>query len=88
MSFAPAVAQSPIGPCAKTTTASPIRTRPASAPCDVGAKDHLLVAQLRGDLREVRLRRRNEQIFRLRAVDRVAEAPAADRRVALAAAAL
>ena len=31
-SFAPAVAQSPIGPCANTATVSPIRMPPLSAP--------------------------------------------------------
>ena len=46
---------------------------------DVGEQHHLFVAQLVRNFREVRLRVRNEQIFRLRAVDRVAEAPAADR---------
>ena len=34
ISRAPTVAQSPIGPCAKTATASPIRTLPLSAPAN------------------------------------------------------
>ena len=32
ISFAPAVAHSPIGPCANTTTVSPMRTPPDCAP--------------------------------------------------------
>ena len=50
-----------------------------SSRCDVREQNHLLVGQLIGNLCEVRLRIGHKQIFRLRAVDRVAESPAADR---------
>ena len=49
---------------------------------DVGEQDDLLVGHAVRDLREVGLRLRHEQVLGLRAVDRVAEAPAADRLVA------
>ena len=64
-----------------------MRTPPDSAPGearrrDVGEKDDLLVGDVVRDLRQVGLRRRDEQVLGLRAVDRVAEAPAADGLVA------
>ena len=45
---------------------------------DVGEQHDLLVAQFIRNLRQVRLRIRDQQIFSLRAVDGVAETPAAD----------
>ena len=93
INFAPAVAQSPIGPCAKTTTVSPISMFADSAPLnpverDIGEQHNLFVAQFVRNFCKVRLRIWHEQIFGLRAVDRVAEAPAADRFDAFAVAAL
>ncbi len=84
ISFAPAVAHNPIGPCANTTTVSPIRMLAGfgaaeSGRGDVGQEHDLLVAELVGNLRQIRLRVRHQEIFRLRAIDRVAETPAADR---------
>ena len=55
---------------------------------DVGEEHDLLVGHVIGDRREVRLGRRDEQVLGLRAVDRVAEAPAAEGLVAVAVAAL
>ena len=55
---------------------------------DVGQQHDLLVGQRLGDLGQVGLRVRDEQVLGLRAVDRVAEAPAADGLVAGAVAAL
>ena len=55
---------------------------------DVGEQHDLLVGQAVGDLREVGLGVGNEQVLGLRPVDRVAEAPAADRLEAAAVAAL
>ena len=55
---------------------------------DVGEQHDLLVGQLIRDLGEVGLRVRHQQVLGLRAVDGVAEAPAADRLVAVAVAAL
>jgi hypothetical protein len=61
------------------------RTPPDSAPLNpveaMSATAHLLVAELIRDAGEVRLRVRHEDVLRLRAVDGVAEAPAAERRV-------
>ena len=93
ISFAPAVAHRPIGPWAKTTTASPIRTPPDSAPpnpVDAMSASRTTCSSVRlvGDLRQVRLGVRDEQVLGLRAVDRVAEPPAADRLVPVAVAAL
>ena len=93
MSLAPAVAHRPIGPCAKTTTVSPIRTRPDSAPekpVEAMSASSTTCSSVRlvRDLGQVGLRVRHEQVLGLRAVDRVAEAPAADRLVAGAVAAL
>ena len=84
ISFAPAVAQSPIGPCANTTTVSPMRMFADSAPLNpvdaMSASNTTCSSrQLVRNLREVRLRVRHKQIFGLRAVDRVAEPPAAER---------
>ena len=89
-SRAPAVAQSPIGPCANTATASPSRTCPRSAaekPVDMmsGHSRTSSSASPSGIFAEVRLRVGNEDVLGLAAVDRVAEAPAADRLVAVAA---
>ena len=72
---------------------SPIRTSPGLGAAeagrrDVGEQDHLLVGEVVRDLGEVRLRGWNEQVFGLRAIDGVAEPPAADRLVAAAVAAL
>src|SRR6266498_4725929 len=53
-----------------------------------GRNNHALIAQFIGNLRHVRLRVGHEQVFSLRAVDRVAEAPSADCLVAAAVAAL
>ena len=55
---------------------------------DVGQQHDLLVGDLIRDLRQVGLRLWHEEVFSLRAVDRVAEAPAADRLEAGAVAAL
>ena len=55
---------------------------------NVGEQDHLFVGQFVWNLREIRLRIRDEQIFGLRAVDGVAESPAADRFDTFAVAAL
>ena len=93
MSFAPAVAQSPIGPWASTTTVSPIRMLADSAPLKpVEAMSangsRLFVAQLVRNFRKVRLRVRHEKILSLGPIDRVAEAPAADRFHSFAMAAL
>ena len=52
------------------------------------SKNDLFVAQFIRNLGQVRLRIRNEQIFGLRAVDGVAESPAADRLNTFAVAAL
>ena len=46
---------------------------------DIGQEDDLLVGQVLGDLREVRLGVRHDEELGLRAVDRVPEAPAAER---------
>ena len=63
--------------------------RPAEAGRgDVGEQHDLLVGHAVGDVREVGLGRRDEQVLGLRAVDGVAEAPAADGLVAVAVAAL
>ena len=93
MSLAPAVAHRPIGPCAKTTTVSPIRTLPDSAPekpveAMSASRTTCSSVSAVGDLGQVGLRVRDEQVLGLRAVDRVAEAPAADRLVAAAVTAL
>ena len=45
---------------------------------DVAAQDDVVVLQIVGDLREIGLRARDEHVLGLTAVDRVAEAPAAD----------
>jgi hypothetical protein len=90
ISFAPRDAQRPIGPCAKTATASHaagLRAADAGR-SDVSEQDHLLVGDAVRNLRQIRLRARHEQVLRLRAVDGVAEAPAADGLVAAAVAAL
>ena len=55
---------------------------------DVGQQHHLLVCEAVGNLGEVGLRVRHQQVLGLRAVDRVAKAPAADGLVAAAVAAL
>ena len=55
---------------------------------DVGEQDDLLVGDVVRDEREVRLGRRDEEVLGLRAVDRVAEAPAAEGLEAVAVAAL
>src|SRR5207248_11315388 len=47
--------------------------------CNVREQNHLLVAQLIGNLCEIGLSIGREQIFRLRAVDGVTEPPAPDR---------
>jgi hypothetical protein len=81
ISFAPAVAHRPIGPCAKTATVSPIRMPPLSAGeaggHDVRTHQHLLVGQVIGHGREIRHRIRDEHVLGLTAVDRVPELPAA-----------
>ena len=84
LSFAPAVAHRPIGPCANTATVSPILIAAAFRAAetrahDVGAHQHLLVGQPVGHGGEVRHGVRHQQVLRLRAVDGVAEAPAAHR---------
>ena len=86
--LAPSVAQRPVGPWANTATASPIRTPAASMPRqarrqDVRDEQHVVVREAVGDGRQVRRRVRHEQVLRPRAVDRVAEAPAARRAAAL-----
>ena len=81
INFAPAVAQSPIGPCAKTTTVSPMRMSDGAAQtgrCDVREQNYLLVSQLIGNLGEVGLSVRHKEIFGLRTIDGVAKTPAAD----------
>ena len=93
MSLAPATAHRPMGPRANTTTASPMRTPPDSAPLKpveaMSARSTTCSSDdAVGDGREVRLGRRHEQVLGLSAVDRVAEAPAAERLVAPAVAAL
>ena len=82
-----------MGPSANTTTESPIRTSPDSAPLKpveaMSARSTTCSSEtLVGDGREVRLGGRHQQVLRLRAVDGVAEAPAAERLVAPAVAAL
>ena len=93
MRRAPAVAHRPIGPCANTTTASPMRTGADSAPLkpvDAMSASRTTCSSLSssGIVRQVRLRVRHQEVLGLRAVDRVAEAPAADRLVAAAVSAL
>ena len=83
ISRAPAVAQSPIGPWAKTATVWPIATSARlggrdAGRGDVGEQHALLVAEVVGDLRQVGLGVGNAEVVGLDAVDRVAEAPAAD----------
>ena len=83
ISRAPAVAHSPIGPWANTATVWPISTsarlrRRDAGRGDVGEQNALLVAQVVGDLRQVRLGVGDAEILGLDAVDRVAEPPAAD----------
>jgi hypothetical protein len=79
ISLAPAVEQSPIGPCAKTTIVSPIRMLPDLAPLNpveaIREKNNLFVAQFIRNPREIRLCVWNEEVFSLCAVDRVAETP-------------
>ena len=87
-SFAPSVAHRPIGPCAKTATASPTLMLPLSAPGqagreDVRAQQDVFVASARRNRREVGARVRHEQVLGPGAVDRVAEPPAAQRAAAL-----
>src|ERR1051325_7083407 len=55
---------------------------------DVGEQHHLLVRQLVRNLRQIRLRVRNEEVLGLCAVDGVAEAPAAECLAVVAATAL
>jgi hypothetical protein len=55
---------------------------------DVGEQDHLFVGNAIRDLCQIGLRARDEEVLGLRAVDGVAEAPAADRFVAVAVSAL
>src|SRR5690348_2008932 len=50
---------------------------------DISEQDDLFVAQATWNLRQIRLRRRNEKIFSLRAVDGVAEFPSANGPAAL-----
>ena len=93
ISFAPAVAHSPIGPWAKTTTESPIFTPPDSGPLNPveamsARRTTCSSVTPSGMQRQVRLGRRDEQVLGLGAVDGVAEAPAAERLEALAVAAL
>ncbi len=84
MSFAPTVAQRPIGPCAKTATVvadadtAALRAREARRH-DVGAHQHFLIAEAFGDGAQIRHRVRHEYVVGLAAVDGVAEFPAADR---------
>ena len=87
-SFAPSVAHSPIGPCAKTATASPTLTSPLSAPERPveemsGQHQHLLVGEPVRNRRQVGARVGHEQVLGPGAVDGVAEAPAAERAMAL-----
>ena len=84
INFAPAVAHKPMGPCAKTATVSPMRMFADSAPLNPveamsASKHHLFVGEFVWNLGQVRLRIWDQQIFGLRAVDGVAESPAADR---------
>ena len=84
ISFAPAVAQSPIGPCAKhnhrIADANVSRLRAAkSGRGDIGEKHDLFVRQLIWNFRQIRLRIGNEEIFRLRAIDGIAESPSTNR---------
>lgn len=93
INFAPAVAHNPIGPCAKTTTVSPIRIFADSAPLNPveamsASKTPLFITQFVGNFREIGLGIGHEQIFRLRAIDRIAETPATDRFYAFAMSAL
>ena len=93
ISFAPAVAHKPIGPCAKTTTVSPMRMFADSAPLNPveamsASKTTCSSVSVVRNLGEVRLRVWHKQIFGLRAVDGVAESPAADRLNTFAVAAL
>ena len=90
---APAVAQRPIGPWAKTTTVSPRLTSAGLGPAeagggDVGQQDDLLVGQVVRDFGQVGLGVRDEQVLGLGPVDRVPEPPAADRLVPVAVPAL
>ena len=82
-SFAPAVAHKPMGPWAKAATVWPMQMFADSTPLNpveaMSASNHLFVCEFVWDLGEVCLRIRNQQIFSLRAVDGVAESPAADR---------
>ena len=64
--------------------------RPLSAPrnagrCDIREHEHLLVGQVVGNLGEIRAGVRHEQVFRPRAINRVAEAPSAQGAAALGA---
>ena len=93
ISFAPAVAHKPIGPCAKTTTVSPMRMFADSAPLnpvEAMSASRTTCSSLNssGNFCEIGLRVRHKQVFRLRAVDGIAESPAADRLNPFAVAAL
>ena len=88
LSFAPSVAHRPIGPCAKTATASPTLMLPLSAPQRPvekmsGHSSTSSSVELVGNRREVGARVGHEQVLGPRAVDGVAEAPAAERAAAL-----
>ena len=89
-SRAPAVAQRPIGPCANTATASPIRTPPLSAaenPVDMMSGQRSTSSSVRpsGILARLACAFGDEDVFGLAAVDGVAEPPAADGLVTVAA---
>ena len=93
ISLAPAVAHRPIGPCANTTTASPIRTPPDSAPLKPveamsASSTTCSSVSSSGIFARLACADGHEQVLGLRAVDGVAEAPAADGLVAVAVAAL
>ena len=62
-----------------------ISTLGCGNPCggDIGDKHYLLVAKIVRNFGQIRLREWNQQIFSLRAVDRIAESPAADGAAAL-----
>jgi hypothetical protein len=72
-----------MGPWAKTATVSPIWTcalcRRDSGRSDIRQQHNLLITQVVRNFREVGLCIRNQQVFGLRAIDRVSEFPAADR---------
>ena len=84
ISRAPAVAHSPIGPCANTATVSPMRMRPLSAPekpVDM-MSGHISTCSSvspSGTGREVGHGVGHQHVLGLAAVDGVAEAPAAHR---------